>query len=159
MEACRGRISALVVAFGLVVLGGAGLSPAWPSAVWPSAEAAAQTTAPTTAPTGTWSVATSPSPAGLMANQLNAVSCPASGRLFRRGLQFDVFGDLGAHRDIGAYWVGVGYHPSGPRLVRRRAPGDLVCLDQHRAWPLVITSRKEAASRPSSRLWPTGRGR
>ena len=89
MQACRGRISALVVAFGLVVLGGTGLSPAWPSPVWPAAEAAAQTTAqttaPTTTPTGTWSVAASPSPAGLMANQLNGVSCPASADCFAVG--------------------------------------------------------------------------
>ena len=90
MQACRGRISALAVAFGLVVLGGTGLSPAWPSpvwsaTVWPAAEAAAQTTAPTATPTGTWSVAASPSPAGLMANQLNGVSCPASADCFAVG--------------------------------------------------------------------------
>ncbi len=69
----RGLASVALVAFGLVVMTGPGPT----GALGPGIAGAATTT--TTSTSGAWSVATSPSPPGLMANQLNAVSCPSTG--------------------------------------------------------------------------------
>jgi hypothetical protein len=60
--------SVALVAFGVVVVG-----PSPANGLGSNVAAAATTTS------GTWSVATSPSPPGLMANELNAVSCPSAG--------------------------------------------------------------------------------
>ncbi len=76
MQTHRGGVVAMVLALALVAIGGPG-----PAGVWRPAQAGAQA--------GTWAVAASPSPAGLVANQLNAVSCPASGSCTAVGSQLD----------------------------------------------------------------------
>ncbi len=73
MQTHRGGVVAMVLTLALVAMGGPGLAGVW-------------ATAPASAQAGPWAVAPSPSPAGLMANQLNAVSCPSTGACTAVGL-------------------------------------------------------------------------
>ena len=74
----RRRGGALGVIF-LVAMGLAAVVGPLPAEAVGSAGASAQFAAQSPAQSATWEVSTSPSPAGLMANQLNAVSCPGAG--------------------------------------------------------------------------------
>ena len=67
MQTRRGGAVGFVLAFAFFAF----FAPAGPWGMWLPPQASAQA--------NTWTVGGSPSPAGLMANQLNAVSCPASG--------------------------------------------------------------------------------
>ena len=88
MQTHRGGVVAMVLTLALVAMGGPGLAGVW-------------ATAPAGAQAGTWAVAPSPSPAGLMANQLNAVSCPAPGACTAVGLSSTPIGTTALIETLG----------------------------------------------------------
>ena len=102
MQTHRGGVVAMVLTLALVAIGGPG-----PAGVWATAPAGAQS--------GTWAVASSPSPAGLMANQLNAVSCPALGTCTAVGLSSTPVGTTALIETLGP--------TDGPWRAHPRLPG------------------------------------